>query len=156
MADLVDTTAVKGMAEVGEILSKLPLDMKEKVATKATLAAAQVGVAAVQTEVPIRTGNLFRHIRLARRTRDIGRLAVQYVVYIKAGGKRSAKEKQTGEELPFYWYFIEFGTSSESKSHITANPFMLRGFVKSASNAANKARDIAQYWVSKSIGKGKS
>ena len=156
MADLVDTVAVKGMAEVGEFLSKLPSDMKDKVATKAMLAATQVGEAAVQTEVPIRTGNLFRHIRIARRTKDLGGYLVQYVIFIKSGGKRSAKQKQSGEELPFYWYFIEFGTSSDSKSHLSPNPFMLRGFVKSAANAANKARDVAQYWVNKSIGKGKS
>lgn len=140
---LHDTTAVRGMRELGEILTKLPLEMKEKVATKATLEAAKVGLAAVQGESPIRTGNLYHHERIARR-KDVLWNLVQYVVFIKTGGGKRAKQRNFGEDLPFYWYFIEFGTSK-----MRANPFMLRGFQKSVGNAATRARDAAAYAVNK-------
>lgn len=147
MAELNDTIAVQGMAALGEKLKQLQLDMKEKIATKADLAAAQIGLAAVQDETPVRTGNLLHHIRVARRHRGVPDTQIQHVVFVKQDGGKRAKEKNFGEDLPYYWYFIEFGWVDRGGNHHQANPFMLRGFLKSADNAATRARDIAAYWL---------
>lgn len=145
MAQMHDTTVVKGMSKLGEKLTKLPLDIKEKVARRSTQEAAKIGLAAIQTEVPWRTGNLYRHLRVARRKDEATK--VTYVVYVKSKRPKSKPKKGaavngpsdvSGEELPYYWYFVEFGTS-----RMSANPFMLRGFTKSAENAATHARDTA-------------
>jgi HK97 gp10 family phage protein len=148
------------MKELGEQLEKLPLDIKEKVAAKANLEAAKVGMAGVQTETPIKTGNLYHYERIARR-KNVAWNLIQHVIFIKTGGKHWVAKKalvrssiagaNAGNVLPYYWYFLEFGTSK-----MRANPFMLRGFEKSVGNAATRARDIAAYWVQKSIGVGKS
>lgn len=153
MASLHDTVAVKGMAAVGAQLEKLPIDMRDKVARKAVLEAAKVGLASVQQETPIRTGNLFHHERIAFR-KNVPYNIVQYVVFVKTGGKQAAL--RVGQPLPYYWYFIEFGWHDRSGAYHPGNPFMLRGFEQSAGNAATRARDIAAYWVQRSIGTGKS
>lgn len=143
---------VKGMAAVGAALKQLPENMREKVCVGGILEAAQVVLAGVQTEVPIGTGNLFRHVRMGRRKRGMPWNLIQYVVYVQSGGgkKSSATGKKAkgvtradlNEVLPYYWYFLEFGTSKMS-----ANPFMERGFAKSASNAAGRARDYMRQQV---------
>lgn len=145
MPFLHDTTVVSGLSKLGDKLERLPLQVKEKVAKKAMLEAAKVGLAAIQTEAPYKSGNLYRHLRVAQRKDDP--FKVTYVVFVKSRGRTSKKKgarsgpsEPSTQMLPFYWYFIEFGTS-----RITANPFMLRGFMKSADNAAARARDKAAY-----------
>lgn len=148
MASLHDTTVVTGMAKLGQVLEDLPDKLRDKVARKAVLAAAQVGLAAIQTETPWHTGNLYRHLRIAFR-RGLPKELLTYVVFVKTGSKgaRGGSSKRfsgpsapSGQILPYYWFFVEFGTS-----RMAANPFMLRGFTKSAENAATRARDVASY-----------
>lgn len=140
MAELRDTASVKGLSQVGEALKNLPLEIKEKVARKATLEAAKIGLAAAQSETPIRTGLTFKYERITRH-KNVPYNIVEYVVFIKSRGKK-------GQEYPYYWVFVEFGTSK-----MAANPFMLRGFLKSAPNAATRARDIAGYVLAKEVAK---
>ena len=156
MAELRDTAEVTGLTALGRDLANLDINMKEKVATSTVLTAEQTSLTAVQTEVPIRTGNLFRNIKIARRKDSIDNTQVQYVIFVKSGprpkpklGRKRIPNK--GDVYPYYWVFVEFGTSRQA-----ANPFMLRGFQKSAGNAATRARDRATYLVNKHIGKGKS
>lgn len=149
MSTLHDTAVIKGMSKLGEKLERLPLEMKEKVARRSIQEAAKIGLAAIQTETPWRTGNLYRHLRIARR-KDVGWI-VTYVVFVKTTKARPTKKQRgvvaqgpseisSNEILPYYWYFIEFGTS-----RMSPNPFMLRGFTKSADNAATRARDTAAH-----------
>lgn len=145
---LHDTAYVKGMSKLGEKLDKLPQDIKEKVARGATREAAVVALAAVQTEAPWRTGNLYRHLRISSRKDKDDKTKVSYVVFVKTTRARPPKKargtpasgpSETSAQMPpYYWYFVEFGTS-----RMTANPFMLRGFLKSTDNALTRARDTA-------------
>lgn len=140
------------MAKVGETLKQLPENLKEKICVDGMREAARIGLAGVQTEVPIgESGNLFRHIKMGRRKKNISWNLIQFVVYVQSGGKRSSAtgkrakgvtRADLNEVLPYYWYFLEFGTSK-----MAANPFMERGFAKSAANAAARARDLMRQRV---------
>jgi hypothetical protein len=162
MAESHIKVEVKGMAEVGAVLKTLPLNMKEKVARNAMLAGARVGLAAVQTEVPIgggeksphdpSPGNILRNLRIAR-GKNVPDTVVQYRLFVHVGRVRRGKGWR-GRVLevgpPYYWYMQEFGSSRNP-----ANPFMTRGFMKSASNAATRIRDAAAAAVQRYIGKNK-
>lgn len=149
MASLSDTVEIKGLQALGERLTQLPLEIKEKIAAKAMLKAANITLAAVQVEVPIRTGNLYRHLRISRRKRGVPGTVVQYVIFVKTGGGGKAKAKNFGEDLPYYWYMIEFGWNDKSGKHHPGKPFLLLGFERSVENAAAQARDEASYLLSK-------
>ncbi len=155
MAELRDTINISGLSALGDVLQQMPLLMREKVATKAMLAAATVGRDSVQATAPVgkppdpHIGNLRDHIRMARR-KDVGEWEIQYVVYVKTTGWRSQSKGDATQQrhpLPYYWYYLEFGTSK-----MDANPFMLRGFEQSVDNAGNRARDIAAYWIHRTWG----
>lgn len=148
MASLHDTAVIKGMSELGKVLEQLPDKMLNKVARVALRESAQVGLSAIQTETPWHTGNLYRHLRIAMR-KGTPATQITYIVFVKTGTKRQRSggskrvhgpAEPSGQTMPYYWFFIEFGSS-----HNAANPFMLRGFTKSAENAATRARDIASY-----------
>lgn len=143
---------VKGMSEVGAALDKLPPEFGGKAVVKAMAEAANVGLAAVQSEAAphIRTGNLYGHI-VARRNKNVDPAQqVQFLVYVQGGKKRGGygrKDRKGPRVLwntpPYYWYFLEFGWSHKPEGA----PFLRPGFQKSAGEAAQRARDIAAYWV---------
>ena len=145
MADL----RIQGMKEVGARLRALPLAVKDKIATGAVYAGARVMQAAVEATAPVRTGLLKANIRVARRRKDISFDEVQYVVYVQGvapgSGRRSRKKTkrvkgvaQPAPQLPYYWIFLEFGTSK-----MAPHPFLVPAFVLSAPNALTTARDYA-------------
>lgn len=133
---------LKGFKELGDKLALLTDDMEKKVATEAVLAATQVTLLAVKEGAPVGTrspptpGNLRDNIRIAKRHRGVAPNTVQYVIFVRTRGKKEANKT---DPLPYYWYFLEFGTSKMSP-----HPFLLPGFNRSYAEAANKAKDVAE------------
>ena len=139
------------MSDIGAKLDQFPDAFTEKVVRASMRGAAQVGLAAIQTETPWGKGpnpppgNMYRHLRIAKRPDKDNKIT--YIVFVKVGGKAQrgggikkvhGPSEPSGQVSPYYWFFVEFGTS-----RMGANPFMLRGFTKSAENAATTARDTA-------------
>jgi HK97 gp10 family phage protein len=136
------------MEEVGRQLKMLPGVVKERIARGAVLAGAKVVRDEARSLVPVKTGLLRDNIRTAKRTRGVPYTMVRYVTFVK-GGKRPGRRKgrdskgtnrtTTQKWLPYYWYWVEFGTSK-----MAARSFMIRAFTSHVQAAANASRDYAQ------------
>lgn len=144
------TFEIKGMKELGERLKQLP-DAVKRVARPALFAGAKVSLASIQAGAPVKTGLLRDSIRIARRTRGVPDTQIQYVIFIRTRSRQSIKlARQKGKGVspgqagyakfvgPYYWVFLEFGTSK-----MAARPFFLPGFERSATNAGTTIRDVA-------------
>lgn len=154
MADLV----IQGMKEVGARLRALPLAFKDKIATGAISAGARVIQAAVEATAPVRTGLLKAHIRVARRRKNVSNDEVQYVIYVQGiapgSGRRQRKSTkrakkgsaQPASQLPYYWIFLEFGTSK-----MNPKPFLVPAFELSAPDALITARNYASLHIDRVV-----
>jgi len=158
---------VLGMKQVGEALKALPEKIKDKVAAKSVMEGSKVIQKAVQQLVPVDSGLLKDSIRVARRRKNVPKEMIQYVVFVRgtqsSSGRRNTMKTQRGSKkgpnmnrtatqvnLPYYWYFLEFGTSKMSK-----RPFMVPAFASSAQDALNRTRDYARQRIEKEIAKAK-
>ena len=140
------TIHVKGMEEVGRMLKQLPTLVKERVAARAVLEGAKVVRDEAIMRAPQDTGLLRANIRVAKRSRGVPDLSVKYVVFVRAGKKTRGKSRggrrggsRAATRLPYYWYFLEFGTSK-----MAARPFLLPAFAARVQDAANTSRDYAR------------
>lgn len=154
----VKTTGIRvdGMKELQETLMQLPLTFREKVAKAALAEAAQLTKVAVEAYAPVDTGLLQQSIKAGKRNNKQDPDTLVYVVFV-SGVKRSTGEltnraptssfghltrkeiKAVREGGPYYWYYLEFGTSK-----MAPHPFMLPAFESSASQALAAGRDIAK------------
>jgi len=150
---------VKGMREIGARLKLLPLTVKDKIATDAIAQGTKLLRDSAKAEAPEVSGLLKAGIRYARRRKNIPHDKVIYVVYVRSvrpsSGKRARGRRakpgavsKPKPKTPFYWYFVEFGTS-----RMAANPFMERAFGKSAMAALEKGRNVSRTKATKALRK---
>lgn len=130
---------VDGMEALRETLMTLPLAFREKVVRAALAEAAHLTKVAVEAYAPVYTGLLQQSIRVGKRNNKGDPDTVTYVVFVY-GVKRTTgkRDKNLKEDNPYYWYFLEFGTSK-----MAAHPFMLPAFEASAAQALHAARAVA-------------
>jgi HK97 gp10 family phage protein len=125
---------VKGLRELGEALKSFGENIAKKTLSKATSTAAAVFRDDAKTRAPVKTGNLRDHIAVMKRSGPDKNTA-KYVVGVRPIRlTRKVKKvlrilkKEFGgrtdiEGDPFYWRFLEFGTS-----RMQPKPFMRPAF----------------------------
>src|SRR5687768_15884815 len=106
---------VKGLRELRAALLELPKKLDRVVLNSALMAGARLMVADAKLRVPVRTGELRRNIR-ARPVKPEGRHTATVIVGVRKLTKKQvfAARKKRGRANasdPFYWRFVEFGTS---------------------------------------------
>jgi HK97 gp10 family phage protein len=150
---------IEGMADVVRRLRALPLHVKQKIADGAVREAAKVVQKDAIARAPHDTGLLKRSIRIARRRRGLPWYLSQFVVHVRgvqsSSGRRRRQRRGRGQAdaqatdlLPFYWYFLEFGTYK-----MAARPFMRPAFDASGVSALERARDYARRRVDRAVPK---
>lgn len=133
------TVEVRGLKELRAALLKLPVKMQGAAIYSALNAGAQPIKKDAQARVPVRTGVVKRAIRVSRskvnkgkdgltevmvNVKKLGRKEVR--AFKAAGGKSGANPND-----PYYWRFLEFGTSK-----MPAKPFLRPAF------ESNKGRSL--------------
>lgn len=154
---MADSITIQGLAQVGALLKELPQIVREKIAAKGVYNGADVTRREVEARAPFRTGLLRSKIRVARRRKGVAEDLITYVVYVqgirpssgkKAKRKRGAAGTANAALLPYYWYFLEFGTSKMS-----AKPFMVQAFTSSVQEAGDEVRDYSREHAEAEIAK---
>jgi HK97 gp10 family phage protein len=138
-------TEVKGLRELGEALKAFGSIIGKKYLARATFATAAVFRDEAKSLAPVATGNLRDHISIFKRAAD-GNTA-HYAIGVRPI-KLNAKSKKvlrilkraTGKRTsivgdPYYWRFIEFGTSK-----MAARPFLRPAFESQKSAALETFR----------------
>jgi HK97 gp10 family phage protein len=127
------TQDVKGLRELGEALKSFGSILGKKYLGRATSSAAAVFRDGARSLAPVKTGTLRENIAIFKHTTD-GNTA-HYTVGVRpirltARSKKVLRvlKRATGSRSaiagdPFYWRFIEFGTSK-----MAARPFMRPAF----------------------------
>lgn len=121
--------AFGGFKELGDDFKLLSNAEKRQVSRKAVRAGAVVFRDAVRANAPVRSGVLKRSISV-----DTVRGSVTAGVKFKKVLVKKKGKKGKHKSVPFYWYFLEHGTSKMS-----AQPFVRPAFdanVKQAEEAA--------------------
>jgi HK97 gp10 family phage protein len=151
---------IKGLKELYATLKELPNAVK-KVAAPAVFAGAKVSRDSIQqlASEHHRTGLMENSIKIGRRRRGVPDGQIQYAIFVRVRSRTSIKKaRQAGKGVspgqagydvfvgPYYWRFLEFGTSKMS-----AKPFMVPGFVRSANGAAMTVREEARSRMGKEI-----
>lgn len=117
-----------GFTELAYALRKLP----ERVAKNALRSAVNAGAAeirkAARAAAPVDSGLLKKNIYQKQIREASSNQRQTYFVGVRSG--KGANKDGTKKELPFYWRFMEFGTSKRP-----AAPFLRPAFEKEKENA---------------------
>lgn len=146
MADM--TIEIRGLREIQDAMRELPKRINRNMLDQGLLTGARIVRDEAKARVPLlrepdarrRRGTLQRAIR-AGRVRPQGYAAAVWVRVRKLTGKQIARFKAKGKGKgsqnpndPFYWAFVEFGTSTQP-----ARPFMRPAFEARKVEAVNKS-----------------
>ena len=118
-----------GFEELDTDFKLLSKSEQRKVSKKAAIAGAIVFRDAVRANAPVRSGLLKRSISVD----TVSGLAIAGVKFKKVLIKKKGK-KGKHKSTPFYWYFLEHGTSKMS-----AQPFVRPAFDSNVKNAEEAA-----------------
>lgn len=118
---------VKGLRELQRALLELPKKLDRIVLNSALMSGARLIVADAKLRVPVRTGELRRNIR-ARTVKPEGRHTATVIVGVRKLTKKQLfklrkKKSRANASDPYYWRFVEMGTSKMS-----ARPFLRPAF----------------------------
>lgn len=116
---MAEQVEIKGLTEFRKTLRKLPKELQKRELRAGLRKGAKVIRDAAESFAPVDSGNLRDHIVIRsekkRYLNDAARLKVGVAT------KRPKKGEKSG--TPFYWRFLEFGTSK-----MRAQPFLVPAF----------------------------
>lgn len=131
---MAETIRIEGLAALGRTLAQLPARLEQKIIMGALRAAGQVIRKDAMARVPIlskpdprrRPGTVKRNI-VVRKTQfkknsvyvGVASISKKKLAAYKAGGKKAANNPND----PYYWIFLEYGTSK-----MAARPFLRPAF----------------------------
>ena len=126
---MAETIIVRGLRELQAAMRELPKNLDRRILNAALMGGARLMVNHAKASVRVDTGTLRRNIR-ARPVRPVSHSATVIVGVRKLSKKQiAAFKKKTGKSGsanpsdPYYWRFVEFGTSKMS-----ARPFLRPAF----------------------------
>lgn len=128
---------ISGLSELSQRLRTLENNVGKRIARKAMNAGASTLKQEIKHRVPIlketvphrRKGTIKRNIRSKTKVQHNGQVKTRIWVKSLSGKKVSAFKQATGKSAalnpndPFYWWFVEFGTTK-----MPAQPFMRPSF----------------------------
>ena len=128
---------ISGLSELAQRMQDIARKTRNQSARKAMNAGASALKEEIKHRVPIlketvphrRKGTIKRNIRSKTKVQRNGQVKTRIWVKSLSGKKVSAFKQATGKSAalnpndPFYWWFVEFGTSK-----MPAQPFMRPGF----------------------------
>ena len=118
---MAETVKIEGLRELQAAMRDLPRKLQRQTVQRALREAAKPIHADARSRVPVQTGAVRRQIAIQRSRKFTGRDGVfGVVVRVRAMNKRM---RAKGHTDPFYWKFLEFGTSK-----MPAQPFMRPAF----------------------------
>lgn len=145
---------VRGLAQLNKALKTLPETVQRNVLSRAVVRGARIIQRAAKSRAPVLSGNLRKNIIVSRGVRR-GTEASAFVIIrkwsqkaIAAFKKRSKKKGRANPRDPFYWQFLEFGTSK-----MAARPFMRPAFEAKKEEAAKEVRDALREEIEKELRK---
>ena len=118
---------VKGLKELERALLELPKKLATQALTRGLLSGAKLVVDDAKRRAPLLTGELRRNIRAIPNRRD-----KRYAATVDIGVRKLTKKQlrklrmkasRANASDPFYWRFLEFGTS-----RMRARPFLRPAF----------------------------
>lgn len=149
---MADEINVLGLKELEKTLARLPARLGEKVIRAALRAAAQPIRKDAQSRVPIlkspskyrKPGTVRKAITIKRSKRDkfgvfltIAGLSAKKIKEFKGGAVNKSGAKNPDD--PFYWLFLEFGTSK-----LTKTPFLRPAFEAKKFEALRKFEEYCK------------
>jgi HK97 gp10 family phage protein len=147
-------TEVSGLRELGEALQAFGPTLARKYLAKAVYTAADVIRDDAFSRAPFRTGNLRAHIAIFRRQAtdnvaeyDVGVRPIRLNAKVKKVLRilrRSTGRRTAIQGDPYYWRFLEFGTS-----RMAARPFLRPAFEAQKGKALDKFRESLAVGVEK-------
>ncbi|MEE1922680.1 HK97-gp10 family putative phage morphogenesis protein [Pseudomonas sp. 148P] len=115
------TISVVGLGELQADFDKLAKAVGNKIVRDAVMDGARVAAKATQQAAPVRTGKLKKNIKATRvKQSETPGAATAGVRVMAPKGKTVSQRKRKGKrgqetkteyEAPFYWRFLEYGTS---------------------------------------------
>ena len=151
---------IEGLEELRKALRLLPEELQKKALGDAVAKGASVIRDEAKRLAPVlktpderRTRGLLKRMIRSTRGKRNGSEAAAFVkvrrLVGKALGKAKAKTKKSGAELdPFYWAFIEFGTSKRA-----ARPFLRPAFDTKKESAAQQIKKALAEGLAKAAAK---
>lgn len=132
MADVVDVT---GLRELQAALKRISDGSKDRTfLNSALLSGARLIVNEAKAKVPVDTGQLRRNIR-ARSVKPVLHTATVQVG-VRRLTKKQLRKMKVGSSDPFYWRFVEFGTS-----RMRPRPFLRPAFERKKREAIEAFRE---------------
>lgn len=135
---MAQSVEIRGLRELSDALKALPKKMERRVLNAALMSGAREIAKEAQIRAPVDKGTVRRNIRARPGRPDAGHNATVIVSVRRLTGRAIAKLKAKGKTAddPFYWRFLEFGTSKAP-----ARPFMRPAFEAKKVSAAHTIKD---------------
>lgn len=127
---MAERIQVHGLRELQASIKRFESKVERRLLTRALMDAASIHVKEAKQRAPVDTGELARNIR-ARPDKPEGNEEAHVIVGVRKLTKKQlakAREKREGASDPFYWRFVEFGTSK-----MRARPFLRPAFENTVS-----------------------
>ncbi len=149
---MADEINVLGLKEIQSTLNKLPARLGEKVVRAALRAAAQVIRKDAQSRAPVlqqpkwgrKPGTIKKNITVKRSKKDkygvyltVAGLSAKKIKAFKGGS--ASKDAAYNPDDPWYWHFLEFGTSTRNK-----HPFLRPAFEAQKFAALRRFEEFAK------------
>lgn len=137
---------MQGLRELEKALLDLPKRLERRVLNSALMSGARLMVRDAKQRVPVATGELRRNIR-ARPDRPRDGHTATVIVGVRKLSKAQLfklRKKRINTSDPFYWRFVEFGTS-----RMAARPFLRPAFESQKVGAVAVIKDALRERIDK-------
>jgi HK97 gp10 family phage protein len=136
---MAELRRVTGLSQLARALQELPLNLQRNGLRKAVARGAMLVRNDARARAPVKTGEMRRNI-LIKRARTPDAQIATYEVFVRSGKKarlaKGAKKRDVHSD-PFYWRFVEFGTSK-----MAARPFLRPAFEATKYDAVDEIERV--------------